>query len=44
MKYKDDEVFYNSMMFEVCVWWLKFIDFEYKKFCKKFVKDMIVEN
>lgn len=44
LKYKNDEVFYNSIMFEVCVWWLKLNDFEYEKFCVKFVKDFYVED
>ena len=44
MKYKDDEASYNSTMSEVCAWWPKSTDPEYKKFCKKFVKDTTAEN
>ena len=39
LKYKDDEESCNKTTAQVCKWWPKSNDPEYKNFCAKFVKD-----
>ena len=39
MKYKNEEKSYNDSMAQVCAWWPKLKDPEYKKICANFVKD-----
>ena len=44
IKFKNDEASYNSIMSEVCTWWPKSNDPEYKTFCDQFEKDPTAEN
>ena len=39
MKYKNDKESYDQLMSQVCTWWSKSRDPDYKKFCAQFVKD-----
>ena len=39
MKYKNDKESYDQLMSQVCTWWSKSRDPEYKKFCSKFVRN-----
>jgi len=44
IKFKYDEASYNSIMSEVCTWWPKSNDPEYKTFCDQFEKDPTAET
>lgn len=44
MKYQKDKTSYEKVMSQVCTWWTKLSDPEYKKYCENFQKDPYSED